>query len=98
MHFGRSLPGFWGSSGAISPEIWDVLRPARCLKMRPAETSSGYHAKETGMRDRSNDIRSTDELDLAIETLKDLTPSATVCDQVKGGNTGIGRRCECGTA
>ena len=50
------------------------------------------------MRDRSNDIRSTDELDLAIETLKDLTPSATVSDQVRGGNTAKGLRCECGTA
>ena len=66
--------------------------------MRPAEISSGNHAKETRMRDRSNDIRSTDELDLAIETLKDLTPSATVSDQVRGGNTAKGFRCECGTA
>jgi hypothetical protein len=50
------------------------------------------------MRDRSNDVRSSDELDLAIETLKDLTPSASVSDQIRGGVTGHGRQCECGTA
>ena len=50
------------------------------------------------MTERSSDIRSIDELDLTIETLKDLTPSATVCDQVRGGNTAKGGRCECGTA
>ena len=50
------------------------------------------------MRDRSNDVRSSDELDLAIETLKDLTPSTSVSDQVRGGNTGWGRCVENGTA
>ena len=50
------------------------------------------------MRDRSNDVRSRDELDLAIETLKDLTPSASVSDQVRGGVTGKGYFVENGTA
>ena len=50
------------------------------------------------MSDRSNDVRSSDELDLAIETLKDLTPSAAQADQVRGGNTARGIQCECGTA
>jgi hypothetical protein len=50
------------------------------------------------MSDRSNDVRSSDELELTIETLKDLTPTATQADQVRGGVTGRGMQCECGTA
>ena len=50
------------------------------------------------MRDRSNDVRSIDELDLAIGTLKDLTPSAAQAGQVRGGNTSRAFACECGTA
>ena len=50
------------------------------------------------MSDRSIDVRSSDELELTIETLKDLTPSATQADQVRGGNTGKGLFVENGTA
>jgi hypothetical protein len=50
------------------------------------------------MSDRRNDIASIDELHLTIETLKDLTPTASQADQVRGGNTARGCRCECGTA
>ncbi|MEA2703045.1 MAG: hypothetical protein QOD63_990 [Actinomycetota bacterium] len=49
------------------------------------------------MKVRSNDISSTDELDLAIETLKDLTPSASQSDKVRGGRTSGGQACFCGT-
>ena len=66
--------------------------------MTTAESHSRLHAKETRMRNRSNDVRSRDELDLAIETLKDLTPSASVSDQVRGGVTAWGRHVENGSA
>jgi hypothetical protein len=49
------------------------------------------------MKNRSDDIRTTDDLDLAIETLKDLTPSATNADEVRGGRTSSVRGCYCGT-
>ena len=51
------------------------------------------------MRDHSNDVRTIDELDLTIETLKDLTPSSAQADLVRGGNTAKARfACECGSA
>ena len=49
------------------------------------------------MKVRSNDISSTDELDLAIETLKDLTPTPSQSDQVRGGMTSSRQACFCGT-
>ena len=52
------------------------------------------------MRNLSTDagtIDERDELDLAIETLKDLTPSASRADQVRGGATTQVRACYCGT-
>ena len=49
------------------------------------------------MKDRKNGNRSIDELDLAIETLKDLTPSASRADAVRGGMTTGGKGCVCGT-
>ena len=66
--------------------------------MTTAESHSRLPRKETGMRERSNDLYSRDELDLAIETLKDLTPSATQADQVRGGNTTRDRFIENGSA
>ena len=39
------------------------------------------------MKVRSDDNRKIDELDLAIEALKDLTPSSALADQVRGGVT-----------
>lgn len=52
------------------------------------------------MKVRSNDSRKTDELDLDIEALKDLTPSSALADQVRGGVTSRVARanyCECGS-
>ncbi len=50
------------------------------------------------MKIRSVDSRKKiDELDLAIEALKDLTPPATTSDEVRGGATTPGARCYCGT-
>jgi hypothetical protein len=49
------------------------------------------------MKVRSDDSRKIDELDLAIEALKDLTPTATQADEVRGGMTGKGQNCYCGT-
>ena len=49
------------------------------------------------MKNRSDEITTTDELDLAIETLKDLTPSATTAGEVRGGRTSGGYACYCGT-
>jgi hypothetical protein len=39
----------------------------------------------------------TDELELTLETLKDLTVTARVAADVKGGKTGVGQACFCGT-
>ena len=52
--------------------------------------------EETAMRIRS-DLRKTDELELAPETLKDLTPSKAQSGDVRGGATTGYRACECGT-
>ena len=50
------------------------------------------------MKVRSNDNHKIDELDLAIEALKDLTPPATTSDEVRGGATMPGKNgCYCGT-
>ena len=49
------------------------------------------------MKDRQHETRSIDELDLAIETLKDLTPSARRADAVRGGASTGGKQCYCGT-
>ena len=44
------------------------------------------------MKVRSVDSRKKiDELDLAIEALKDLTPSWDLADQVRGGDTSASR-------
>lgn len=48
------------------------------------------------MKNRSHDSR-TDELNLVVETLKDLTPSAAVADEVRGGKTSSRQACYCGT-
>ena len=42
-----------------------------------------------------DDSRKIDELDLAIEALKDLTPSAALADQVRGGDTSRTGRFVC---
>ena len=39
----------------------------------------------------------TDELELTLETLKDLTVTSRVADSVKGGATTPGRHCFCGS-
>ena len=39
----------------------------------------------------------TDELELTLETLKDLTVTGREADAVKGGAATPGRMCECGT-
>lgn len=39
----------------------------------------------------------TDELELTLETLKDLTVTGRAADAVKGGRTTKGYNCECGT-
>ena len=52
------------------------------------------------MKARNEDTMTTDlndDLDLAIEMLKDLTPTNRQADQVRGGVTGWGRNCYCGT-
>jgi hypothetical protein len=49
------------------------------------------------MNDRKAENRSMDALDLAIETLKDLTPSTRRADAVRGGATTGGKQCYCGT-
>ena len=49
------------------------------------------------MKVRSNDNRKIDELDLALEALKDLTPPATTADEVRGGVHTKGNGCYCGT-
>ena len=49
------------------------------------------------MKTSSQDIRTTDDLDLTIETLKDLTPTATQADVVRGGMTSRAQGCYCGT-
>ena len=49
------------------------------------------------MRNRSDEISTTDELDLAIETLKDLTPSLMQSDEIRGGRTSSRQACYCGT-
>ena len=50
------------------------------------------------MKVRSNDNGKIDELDLAIEALKDLTPPPTTSDEVRGGVTSAARNgCYCGT-
>lgn len=38
-----------------------------------------------------------DELELTLETLKDLTVTGRAADGVKGGATTPGMRCYCGT-
>ena len=42
-----------------------------------------------------DDSRKIDELDLAIEALKDLTPSSALADQVRGGDTSRARYNMC---
>ncbi len=53
------------------------------------------------MKIRSEDVRSFDQLDLSIETLKDLTPTGAQADQVRGGPTSRpargGAYYECGS-
>lgn len=52
------------------------------------------------MKIRSEDVRSFDQLDLTIETLKDLTPTGVQADQVRGGPTSRPTRTpyyECGS-
>ena len=50
------------------------------------------------MKVRSDDSRKIDELDLAIEALKDLTPPAATSDEVRGGaTTGARNVCYAGT-
>ena len=39
----------------------------------------------------------TEELELTLETLKDLTVTGRVADGVQGGVTSRGYQCECGT-
>jgi hypothetical protein len=49
------------------------------------------------MKTQSQDIRTIDELDLSIETLKDLTPSQADSADVRGGRTTQARICYCGS-
>ncbi len=49
------------------------------------------------MRTHTTETGKIDDLDLAIETLKDLTPTATQADEVRGGKVAIGQNCYCGT-
>jgi len=49
------------------------------------------------MKARSDDTKKIDDLDLALEALKDLTPAATTAADVRGGVTGWGKGCYCGT-
>ena len=49
------------------------------------------------MKVRSHDNRKIDDLDLAIEALKDLTPIAAQAGEVRGGVTSGIRNCYCGT-
>lgn len=50
------------------------------------------------MKARTEDTAAKiDDLDLAIEMLKDLTPTARQADEVRGGVTGWGKNCYCGT-
>jgi len=49
------------------------------------------------MNARTADTTKTDDLDLAIEMLKDLTPTARQAGEVRGGATTSVRGCYCGT-
>ena len=49
------------------------------------------------MKARSENTTKIDDLDLAIEMLKDLTPTARQADEVRGGRTSALRACYCGT-
>ncbi len=49
------------------------------------------------MKAQRDENMTTDDLDLAIETLKDLTPTTTQADAVRGGATTRVRACYCGT-
>ena len=49
------------------------------------------------MKAHTEDSAKIDDLDLAIEMLKDLTPTARQADQVRGGMTTGRSWCECGT-
>jgi hypothetical protein len=50
------------------------------------------------MKAHTEDSATIDDLDLAIEMLKDLTPTARQADAVRGGKCVPGNTCECGTA
>ncbi len=49
------------------------------------------------MKAQRDEIDTMDELELAIETLKDLTPTAQQADAIRGGRTTSVRACYCGT-
>jgi hypothetical protein len=49
------------------------------------------------MKTQSQDITKIDELDLTIETLKDLTPAQTTSAEVRGGVLSRAFNCYCGS-
>jgi hypothetical protein len=54
--------------------------------------------EDTMFRTKTSATKSiTDELELTLETLKDLTVTAREAVGVKGGKTSLGQNCYCGS-
>lgn len=84
--------------GSLKCPVRTERSPVRLNAFRVSERRLSIHREDAVLRTKTTATEPlTDELELTLETPKDLTVSAQAAEGVKGGVLNESRACACGT-